>query len=53
MALSSSKILVSDVVRKLIRDLKVIKENKINNQDIYSVSEIRDIELNKSKLEDI
>ncbi len=52
--LSDGKLFVSDIVRKkLIRDLKVIKETRINNQDVYSVSEIKNIEANKSKLDDL
>lgn len=53
-SISNEKLYVSDIVRKkLIRDLKVIKETRINNQDVYSVSEIKDMTANKEKLDDI
>ncbi len=52
--LANSKLFVSDFVRKrLLRELKVIKEGEINKQGIYSVSEIKNKDANQAKLKDL
>ncbi len=52
--LADGKLFVSDVIRKkLLRELRVIKEGEINKQGIYSVSEIKNREANEAKLKDL
>ena len=50
----NSKFLVSgDIRKKMMRDLKTIKEKDIGKNSIYSILEMKDKEVNEAKLKDL
>jgi len=50
----NGKLLVSEEIRKkLLRDLKVVKDKEISGHQVYSVSEIKNHEADQAKLKDL
>jgi hypothetical protein len=50
----SRKVLISEAIRKkLLREIRAEKDKMINDHQIYSVSDMKDREVNEAKLKDI